>query len=63
MLSGSRKVLFMVNDTYSPVDPEDIFGRKFYHCCRKASISDKNIFNGKAKVYKKYLTWYDREEF
>jgi hypothetical protein len=56
MLSRSQKFLFMDNGTYSPVDPKDILGRKFYHCCDKTSISDENRFNGKTKVKQKYLT-------
>jgi hypothetical protein len=40
LVSGSKKVLIMDDETYCPADPKDIPGKKYYHCDDKTSVSD-----------------------
>lgn len=63
LLSRSRKVLIMDDETYCPVDPKDVPGRKYYHCTNKTAVPDEIRFRGKDKFPKKYLIWQAIDEF
>ena len=55
MLRG--KIVVMDDETYVPVDPEEIPGRKFYKCKSRKEVSDEIRFESHTKFPKKYLVW------
>lgn len=57
LLSHSRKVLLMDDETYVPVDPDQVPGMEFYHCQSKSTVSDQCRFKRKTKFPKKFLVW------
>lgn len=56
-LSTGAKILIMDDETYVPVDPDQVPGIQFYHSKDKSEVPDKNRFKGKSKFPKKYLVW------
>jgi hypothetical protein len=53
----SGKVLIMDDETYVPIDPKDVPGRKFVHCKDFSEVSDENLFQGNDRYFKKLMVW------
>lgn len=58
-----RKVLVIDDETYVVIDPEDVPGRKFYHCTNPADVSYDEKTKKKTKFFKKYLVWQAIDQF
>lgn len=54
---AKEKILLIDDETYVPIDPEQINGNDYYHCEKKEDISDDIRFKHKAKFPEKYLVW------
>lgn len=60
--SGENKVLIIDDETYVPIDPEDIPGTKYYHCKDPKEIPRQNKIKPKSKFFKKFLVWQALDE-
>ena len=47
----------MDDETYVPMDLDQIPGKQYYHARSKQEVSDEHRFAGKSKFPKKYLVW------
>lgn len=54
---AARKVIIMDDETYVPLDPSQVPGRKFYHCTNIANVPTSKKTKPKAKFTKRYLVW------
>lgn len=57
-----RKILIIDDETYVPADPEDVPGRKFYHCLDPIKVKFEDKVKPKTKFFKKYLVWQALDE-
>lgn len=57
LLSGELKILIMDDETYVPVDCNQVPGLEFYHSQSRGEVPDANRFKTKEKFPKKYLVW------
>lgn len=54
---AKKKILLIDDETYVPIDPEQIEGNDYYHCEKKEDIHDDIRFKYKLKFPKRYLVW------
>lgn len=57
LLKNKGSVIVMDNETYVPLDPEQIPGAKFYHEHPDKPIAEKYKVKSKEKFPKKFLVW------
>lgn len=57
LLKNPKKIVVMDDETYVPIDPDQIPGLEFYHCINKKDVPDKAVFKGKTKFPKKFIIW------
>ncbi|KAF2881252.1 hypothetical protein ILUMI_24919 [Ignelater luminosus] len=53
----SGKIIIIDDETYCAVDPNDVPGRKYYHCTSSEDVSPEKKFKPKKKFFKKFLIW------
>lgn len=57
LLAEKPTILIMDDETYVPMDRDQVPGVEYYHCERKGDVPDQNRFKPKAKFFKKFLVW------
>jgi len=57
-----QKILVIDDETYCPIDPDDINGPKYYTCKHKSDVSVKAKTKPKKKFVKQYLVWQCMDE-
>lgn len=57
LLSEEPTILIMDDETYVPMDRDQVPGPEYYHCKDKSTVSDENRFKPQAKFFKKFLVW------
>lgn len=51
------KILVMDDETYCPIDPNDVPGTKYYSSTDKKTVPEKYKYKSKSKFPKRYLVW------
>ncbi|KAF2889100.1 hypothetical protein ILUMI_17073 [Ignelater luminosus] len=59
----SGKIIIMDDETYCAVDPNDVPGRKYYHCTSSEDVSPEKKFKPKKKFFKQFLIWQAMDEY
>jgi transposase len=57
LLSGSRKILLIDDETYVPIKPSQIPGKEYYHCTNKNQVLPEFRLKRKEKFTNKYMVW------
>lgn len=55
--ASGEKLLIIDDETYVPIDPTQIPGKRYFHARSKKEVSDNTRFKPKQKFTKKYLIW------
>lgn len=63
LLTEEPTILIIDDETYVPVDRDQIPGVEYYHCKEKGDVPDQNRFKRKEKFFKKFLVWQAIDEF
>jgi transposase len=54
---AKKKILIIDDETYVPVDPQDVSSNLYYHTDNKETLNDDVIFKPKTKFPERYLVW------
>jgi hypothetical protein len=58
ILRRSRgRVIIMDDETYVPLDPNDVHGKQYYHATDPNSVPDANRFKGISKFPQQFMIW------
>ena len=57
-----KKVLIIDDETYVPINPSELPGRKFYHDVGPENLKYEHIHKGKSKFPEKFLIWQALDE-
>ena len=53
----AKKIVILDDETYVPINPEEISGREFYHSKNQDNVLPKHKYKSNSKFSKKFMIW------
>ncbi|KAF2881984.1 hypothetical protein ILUMI_24187 [Ignelater luminosus] len=63
LLLKVEKIFIVDDETYCAINPNDVPGRKYYHCTSSEDVLPEKKFKPKKKFFKKFLIWQAMDEY